>query len=651
MRATSAIGIGLVAATLVASVACSLRDQADWSDQLVADSPCYRVDLLDGLDEATTDEVRDLYGCLNLSGHFASYGPVVDALDTTSRSGRPAGVELARAVNAMGRADLDVFGLAGVALDLLRSDDRPIEPILDLSLELIYGRSAWDVRHHVTLTEADAISAGVLAPLGPVVPELAGALLDDDLRAAAWAGDLLREPETARWLRTVGSLTTSPRAEVRQPIHALLGSLGEALVASRSPGNDRWSDATGDSARDAIVALTLGVKGGPPLLDTISADAAALLGDAEVRAGLPPTLRDLHAEGHLHALPEELAWLASVNTDGYTLWPGETSAMTTLLRLLHATNRPTSCTVDLWVTTIDLDLGNLAVTLMELMADREPSTLQGGASLLGSVLSWGLTDSLLDRIADSGSCPTLTRQVIDDLAVIDLMASPSARSSTTLFVRALRVLKYAERSRVPELVDLAADLYASGAMGPFEELIRDLDGERLVEDVVDLVPVLVAPGDFDVRAGDEAAPTLRDALDHARWLFDVRDGRTGWQTLKPMVQAAVRHDGTWVAVGNAGPLLADRQSQAARMLDLVEPLLGVDPELALLEPLGDVVADRAVIEPLLGALETPGVGEGLFVAAPRGPHPEVPLAFGARLVVGGALEDLLMMVDRVVGSF
>src|SRR5687767_12999343 len=114
---------------LLAVLGCGgLPDDPWWIDALVADSPCYRVDLLDGLDATSTAEAHDLFGCLNRHGHVEAFRPFDAAFDVETRTGDPVGVELARAVGAMSEADADPFALADVLLAAITaSEDRQDE--------------------------------------------------------------------------------------------------------------------------------------------------------------------------------------------------------------------------------------------------------------------------------------------------------------------------------------------------------------------------------------------------------------------------------------------------------------------------------------------------------------------------------------------
>jgi len=650
MRRAAHIAIAGLAGAFIAVVSCGFPNKPSWHDQLQADSPCYRVDLSDGLDETSTTELRDLFQCLNHQGQFSSLEPTVDALEAIGREGQPAGIDVARAVNAMPEADIDPFALAGVALDLLQQDDRPIEEILDLVLELTYGVRAWRVHNQVTLTDASALRGGLLVPLAPVVPAAAEALLDDDLRAATWAGDLLSDPETKRWVRTFDSMAASTQPSVRDPMRDLLPDLGEAIGAAHSPSNDRWSEASGDSLRDVVTAFTLGVKGGPPIIEAISPEAAEILGDPVVRATLPGALEELYDKGHLQDVPEEVRWLASVDSDGGSLSPTELSGLASLARLLHDTNRPMVCSLDVWVTVIEVDLGNLAVSILETIADQDPDLVGGGAGLLGIIVGWDLSEAILDGIAETGVCPVLTKDVVDDLGALDLVYDDSLHDTLVVFIRLLNVLKHGQESRIPAFVDLASDLHSTSGMPPIEGVIRDLGDEPLMDDAIDLVPVLVDPDDHGIAAGSERPADLQDLLGAALWVFERDGGRTGWEQMRPLVQAVVAQPGTWEATAHAGTLLEDEGSRAAHLFDLLDPLMEADPDLVTLDQVGGLLQNRDIAEPLLRVAETPGVAEALLTPTPQGDDPEVPLAFGARLITGGALEDLLAMVDLLLAA-
>jgi len=83
------------------------------------------VNLLDGLDASSTDELRDTYDCLNQSGNLAPLQVAVDALEDTSRTGIAGGREAAAWVNALMSESVDLLSLAGTLANWLSSGEAP----------------------------------------------------------------------------------------------------------------------------------------------------------------------------------------------------------------------------------------------------------------------------------------------------------------------------------------------------------------------------------------------------------------------------------------------------------------------------------------------------------------------------------------------
>lgn len=618
---------------------------SSWRDQLVADSPCYRVNLVDGLSEESTTEVHDLFGCLDHHGHLAPLRPVDAALEQIGRGGRPIGIELASWVNRMPEAGVDPFRFAGVARDLLRAEDRPIEPMLDVAVELIYARPAAEIRAPgFDLNDPSALEAGALAPLSPVVPAVAGALLDDGLHHLTWLGERLEGPEAERWLRTFEAYTRNTHPSVREAVHPLLRDGGEAILATRSPGNDRWSGASGDSLRDLVDAAVLGPN---PPIDALSPHLDAMLGDARFRADLERALRVRQRDGHLQPVPAQIAWLARVDVDGRPVAGNEPSALASFIRLLARTNRPMRCEIDLWLGTLEVDLGNLAVTILETVADWSPDDVRTGAGLLGQVLGGGLSQTILDSIADSGACTAIDRDVVHDLRAIDRLYDDEAYDLLVVFLDLLKALKYAERNRIPVTADAATLLHQRGLVGPTEELFVDIGDEPLVTDVIRLIPLVDRPADFGVSVPGGPV-TLADFLGQVHWLVRPESGRTGWQRLAPVLTPILEEDGTWEALGNAATVLADPDSEASRAHLLLPDLLATDPELTVLHEIARLLGREDLSRPLLTALAEPAVSRPLLDPTPHGSEPEVPLAWGARLLVAGSAEDLLALIDLIL---
>lgn len=629
-----------------------LSDDPHWSDQLVPDSPCFEVDLLDGLDEDDTGELRLLFDCVNKHGHVQALEPSVVALEQgQSRDGVPAGIELARVINRMPEIDIDPFALGGILLDALRDPEVELAGFLDVGIELVYGLPASEVRADASLRSD--LSHSVLAPLGAALPPAITLLLDDDLEAATWFGDLLVNRETHRWIRTMSAYLESDDPTIRDPLAMALPNLGAALLASQSPENDRWSGSTGNSLRDLAGEFLLRPD---PILIQMSPHIAPLVSDPAFNESLQSELVRLHGDGTLQAVPAQIAWMSNVDLHGDPLVdPTEPSALFRFLRLLSNANEPMDCTVDLWITNFNFSFGNLAVTVLEIIADLDPDTAQGAAGILSLLTGNEVSDWMLHGAVDLGEdvCPTLTHELVDDLVAVDVLTQPEATDLLTAVVGILDVAKNGgSENHIPELataLDVAHDL---GGTEPLEELFRDIGEERLVSDLVEVVPVLADPTAYGITAGSEEAVDLADALGLLEWTFavDTDTDRTGLEWLRPLLQPVLEQEGTWEALDRMGLLLRTEGTATAGLLDMVPPLLQLDPELALLDSLGPLVGNKRVAAPLLRALETPGLLDALLRTTPEAGQEQAPMAFLGTLLADGTLDDLLALIDLVIAD-
>lgn len=640
MRAT--IGLILLAA-------CGRPvDEPHWSDQLVPDSPCYEVDLLDGLDESSTDELRSVYECVNLHGHVEPLGSTVDALETArTREGRFAGLDLAVAINHLSEVDVDPFAIAGLLVEALR--DPEIDPVVfvDVGIELIHGRAATDVRDG-TVDPGD-LSDSLLTPLGPALVPAITVLLDDQLEAVVWLGGLLRDPETDRWLRTITAYLESDEPAITAPLDRALPNVGQAIGAAASPGNDRWDGATGHSLRDAADVLL--VREVDPVLQVMAPHLAPIVDDPLAMQALEDELVRLHGIGALQATPGQLAWMVGVDEHGAPLTdPNEPSALFRFMRLLSSANRPMDCTIDLWITTIDWSFGNLAVTVLEILADLDPDTAQGTVEIIAILTDNVAADWMLHEAVDLGVCPTLTHDLVDDLVAVDVLTRPEADDLLDVVVGLLSVVKDGGASNhVPELADALASAHDVGATEPIEEVLRDVGGLPLVADVVALLPVLADPAGWGITAAGGEPTDLADFLDLVAWAFvvDPDDGRTGLERFHPLLRAVMAQDGTWTALDRAGGLLRQEGTALSRLLDLLPAMLALDPELDLVHQIGAALDHTSVSAPLLRALEAPGVVDALFDDTTGSTEP--PLGFVGRLLADGTFDDVLAVVDLVMG--
>lgn len=627
-----------------------VQSESRWYDQLQADGPCWRVDLLDGLDETSTDELHDLYSCVDRQGAIAPLGPVVQALDGQGRTGTALGIDLARLVNGLPDVDVDLFGLLGAALTLLEAEDRPIEPLLELIVELIYGRPYDTVAVAVDLGSQDELDQGVVRPLLPVIGGIATALLDQGDDAPVLLADILEDDLAADLTCTMVGLaeTTDPAASALGA--AFLPDLGDALVRATDTSNDRWSRASGNSLRDVVVALLVDAgSDGQTALTALRSDLLTLAGDPLVLANLRQSLEDARDQDRLTVLPAQLRYLTQVDTGGGALGPGEDSALLALLRLLDSGNTEVSCSLDLIVTELSVDLGNLSVALLSVIADLDPDAAADGIDVLGDVLGWGLTEATLDLVASSGACPVIDAQLVDDLGAIDRLTDDELGDLLVVLLMVLDDVRSGEEDRLVELVDIAGGLHQRGLVPPLEEVLIDLGSSALASDLVEVVGVALDPSPLQV----EACPTGSRPLDFEglagglRAALQDRPGGAPIDVLEPLLQVAVDDDRLWLALGNLGVLARTDGSRLARAPQLFAAVVAADPELELVRDLAPLLTEPTLHGPALRIVEDQALLE--TVGAPTQDQEGV-LPWLSRLVIGGTLDVVLRTVDLVVSA-
>lgn len=629
---------------LVASSCVPAVERVSWYESFVMDGPCYAVDLTDGLSSANTDEVHALFDCLNERGQFDAIEPVMAAGDADTRAGEPAWIELVLWTEALLAWDVDPFSWAGSLADALTDPEADVDRGLDLALELVYGQRITMVRGGaVDLDDPDALRAGVLLGAAPVLDRLAGLALDDDLVVLDTVSAALRDQATHRAIGTALALINAPHPEVRGVVPGLLTHLGAFIAATRTPEDDLWEGATGDSLRDLVDAAVLADD---PWLLRFEAPARVLLDEPDVRARLYDQLLVWEARGDLDRLPADLAWFTSIDARGAALEPGGDSALVALIRLLRATHQPLQCSFDLWITDLEVDLGDLAVALLSTFADLDPAALSDGLGVVSSLLGWEISGLVLDEIAASGVCPVITPQVVEDLGALDRLAEPEAAGLVTVFLDLVRVARDGDADRLVELVDLIAALDDPGVTGPVEQVVRDAGASALVADALALLPALIDPLAYGVtppRGQPYALAELVDALPDL-WARD-EDGLTGWERAEPWLRPVLEDDATWALIGSVGGLIGQPTSTAAGAIDLLPS--SITPE--AYDVAAAFVEDRGLVGPLLRVIESPLV-DALLDPTPPPSGADAPLVFAVRLVMDGVLQQLLVVVDVVIGG-
>ena len=622
------------------AAACTFAPTAeDWASQLHADGPCYDVNILDGLDETSTGELHDLFACVNGNGALDAYGTLDVALDGTTRDGI-AGVVFARWFNALPTADVDPAALLAQGIAVLE-DPADLLAGARLALELVYAEPWEDLGTTVPMNSQISLDSGLLVPLLPAVGAAVQVILDDTYAPLAPVVDALRSPllRDAAW--TLASLGVSEDPVLAGIADGWATDVADFLRRTRDESDDRWADASGDALRDLTEALlTQTGNDGRLALEHVADPLLPLLGDDDVRDDLSAALAREVSAGRIDPVGREALHLVSVDTLGGALSEGESSALVALIRLLHDGNTDVVCTFDYGLGTFDISLGNLSVQLLETLADTDPDTVVGSVDLLGDLLGYGLTDDMLDAVADGGTCPAIDAQLVSDLHALDRFNDTDA--GTLLYV--LLAVLDAARDRIPELVDLVSTLHDFGLVEPIEELVRATATSALVSDVLTLVPVLLEPDRYHEPA---LFPAGIEPLDFdAAWQI-AESTLEEMPALTAVLNAVITQDTTWAAVGNLAHLLGDPRAEVAGVLPGLHEVLALDPDLAVADTLADTLESPALVRAPLVLLEGESLRAAIGATALTEPGP---IPFTAQLVRGGTLDRLLVTL-RLLATF
>lgn len=629
-----------------------------WWEQRTPSGPCWDANLADGLDTRTADEVHAVYRCLNKDGGFEALAGLDASMDAQSRESRPLGAELGLLAEGLAGSDLDLLGFAGVAVDLLEAEDRPIEPLMEMVVELIYGQPyAVVAGGGVELQSESALAGGVITPLLPVISGVSESVLDDGDAIPGLLADALESEDLDDAVCTVVGLASSEDDEVARLRGRLLPDLGAALDAARSPENDRWSRASGDSLRDVLESALLDTgSDGDNAVAALADEIGPLLDSDGVRDGLRDALQDAHDDGQLDTLPAWAQHLVEVDAYGENLCDASTSsgcstgdsALVALLRLLAEANTEVECSF----LGIELYNGNFAIDLLVMLAALDPGTAADLTDLAGSVLGWSFTGDLLDWVL--GACDGLsdTEQLVDDMQSLDRLNDPESGELLGVLVGLLGAV-YDEDRGVDELqplVDTLTVVNDRGLLPPVEEVLRDLGNTPLADDLVDVVPLLLDPSPLAVEGCPEGSAPLDWEQVWALLGAVLTAGDRAeppLATLQPALDAALSREETYAALGNLASLLQEDEATTADLWAVVAALVAADPDLSLARDLAPLLRDEAVVGPALRLAESTALTDAVGQTSQT---EEGPLPFGARLVTGGTLDALLRTVDLVLGS-
>lgn len=619
-------------------VACSSEPAPYWGDQLAPSGPCYAFDLTDGVEPGDTSELHAAFACLNRQGTVQPLARVDAALDGATRSGTVAGA-LGDTLSAWAGLDsVSIAGLLDAGLALL--DDRAaVEPWIGIGLEWVYAAPVGQLGTGVSINSSTALSAGVVVPLVTSAGEAATATLDADLAPLGPGADALRSAELRRWAWSLALLPEADDAGLAALGAGWADALAELVVATANPANDHAPGPTGNSLRDAALALV----GGTGVVDVVAA-AGPLLRDDHARDALVRWVEDEEAAGRWARLDAGVAHLASVDRDGGTLTAGEDSALVALVRLFHDANRPVECRVDLVITDLEIDLGNLAVALLEALAALDPDTAADGVAVLGHALGYGLTDTTLGLVADSGVCPVIDAEFAADLGAVDRLGDDEAQD----LLRSLIGFLGAADDHLDAVADAATVVHEAALVDPVGELVLDLEGREATAVLLAAVPGLLDP---DLRVADGFPAGVRPVdVDSVFDLVLAVGEPATWAALEPALAALVAAPSTWTAVDNSARLLGDERAATRALLPRLRELLEADPTLGVADTAAELVDTPAVARPAAELVESAALREALVSTALDDPGP---LPWIAELYVGGTLAvvwDTLALFRPLLGA-
>ncbi len=659
--------LGLLALAALAGVgACEFHEHAFvWHDQLEPGGPCYAVDLTDGLSEENTTELHNTFTCLNQDGNLDPLIELDEVMDTWTRANEPAGVELAVLLNDLPAAGIDPFAIAGDLVEWMENPDgrEAVDIFWEAIVELLYGVPyATVIEEGFPLNTAAALDAGVVRPLLPAIRSGAAATLDDDLKALELTNAVVESDAFLALLHTIAAWGEEPSLE--SVVEDLPRKLGAAIDASRTPDNDRWADASGDSIRDLVEALLVDEEAdGRIVLAHLDEALIDLVESDRVRDELEVALGALQAEGALANYPVELLHFAAVDAQGGSLSDGEDSALVSLMRLLRRGDQPMRCALNLlgiWEIGI-VDVDNLSEEALEVFADLDPNAAVDAVDLVGGaldleILGFELTDYIMEQIASGGLCTNpntgsvvIDEQYVADLDSIDRLNDPQSGEALRTSVQLLAAVHDASDSEIPALVSFLSDADGYGLTEPLEEALRDFGDSALVRNAVDLLPALLHPEDY---ADDHDYPEGVEPVDFAAAWDMLRaamalsdEGRTPVEDLARPFAAVAAEEETWLAIGNLATMLQDPNQHLAAPGAYLVPLLDLDPELELARALGGVVLRPHAGGPLLRIAEHQAVIDAI---GRTGEDQEGPLPFVGRLITQGTIETLLRTIDRIL---
>jgi len=633
-------------------VGCEATPRFDWHEQLAPSGACWDVNLADGVEEESNNELHALFDCLNQSGSIEPLAGLDSAWDATTRNGNTVGADLAATVNALPIFGIQMLGWAHDLLELYQDEDIPFDMTLQLLVESLYGTSYTIIEQDLNLLAASNLDNGLVRPLLPVVQLTASNLLDDGIEPLHVIADGMNDEAMTQSICLVVGMHDSSTAEVSELSDSLLWDLGQAIDNTQDSSNDMWADASGDSFRDLAEALFVNTgSDGQTFFPTIQPFVTAILDDDTLSHRMERHIEDNFDAGHLAQFPLQLRYLTNIDADGEMLAEGQTSALATLIRLLSAGNQEIDCSLDLWITNLEFSLGNLSVAILEALAEQDPDSVASGVELLGGIVDGALTQAILLEVADSGVCPAITSQMVEDLRVIDRLSDTELGDFTTVLIDFLGAFSDSGGDdHIADLVDILDAAHIEDLVAPVEELLRDIGNTHIAQDIVQVLDLLT---DDDAALNTGRCPEGTAPLDFAglwsilRDVLSDGDGEAALSQIDPILTTVVAQPGSWEVLHNLGQWLQTDGSTVHSTFELLAQWTVADVEIEMSATFAEIVTDENLVHPALRITENDTFIDALMAAELTN---EGPIPFLARLIVGDTLASLLLTIDLLVGA-
>ena len=587
-----------------------------------AEGPCWSVHLSDGIEDPT--EIESLFQCLNQTNNFDSFQGVVDQLGAPTREESTIGAELVSLINRQADNDLNIWSGVSLFLAMLEHSEQIIEPMLELMVEMTYGTTMADLP--LDLHSEDSLKSGILHHWLTLIPPVSTTILDSPpLREELI--DIWNDDFEKLTCFTTNFIETNPTM-----LDDLMNEVGLTIHAVGDQSNNRWSEASDNSFLGLMEIMS---SADNQLIEAFRADVQTILEDQRIHY---ETINILNGnQTTLGNVPSGLYYLATVDVNGGTVSGNEKSALYRILRLMDQANGELSCSVNIFgIPLTELQVENLAVELLDRISREDVDTVLDAVELV-DILEGNLAQWMIEAIINSGNCTMLTATFIEDLEAMKRLGDPQARDLVSLGIDVLKSFRHPteEKNRIPQLVNIFAQIHKQTISSPLIEILLDLKRTDLFEK---LIPVIQMINDDTA----DCSVTIGGLLSGISEILDGQPSQL--EVMQPLLQIMVNHHGFWSSLDTLGTLLQEEDTIVRKVPQLVLSLYEIEEISTLLSTMDTIVNDEQTLAHLLRIMESEIINQELLRTSSQS---EGILPFGARLVTTGTVRQLLGIVNTI----